>query len=74
MVIDFVSKPGTSRLALVPLIGMTVAICHKNICILLKNDKYIMMMDTVAICHKNICILLKNDKYIRSRVFRKDHP
>ena len=38
MVNDFVWKPGILTLALVPLIGMTVAICHKNICILLAND------------------------------------
>ena len=38
MVNDFVWKPGILMLALVPLIGMTVAICHKNICILLAND------------------------------------
>ena len=38
MVNDFVWKPGILTLALVPLIGMTVAICNKNICILLAND------------------------------------
>ena len=38
MVNDFVWKPGILTLVLVPLIHMTVAICHKNICILLAND------------------------------------
>ena len=38
MVYDFVWKPGILTLVLVPLIGMMVAICHKNICILLAND------------------------------------
>ena len=38
MVSDFVWKPGILKLVLVPLIGMTVTICHKNICILLKNN------------------------------------
>ena len=38
MVNDFVWKPGILTLAPVPLIGMTVAICHKNSCILLAND------------------------------------
>ena len=35
---NFVWKPGISTIVLVPLIGMTVAICHKNICVLLAND------------------------------------
>ena len=38
MVNDFVWKPGILTLALVPLIRMTIAICHKNICIMLAND------------------------------------
>ena len=38
MVNDFVWKPGILTLVLVVLIGLTVAICHKNICILLKNN------------------------------------
>ena len=31
-------KPGILMLVLAPLIAMMVAICHKNICILLAND------------------------------------
>ena len=38
MVNNFVWKPVILTLVLVPLIGMTVAICHKNIRILLAND------------------------------------
>ena len=40
MVNDFVWKPGILTLVLVPLIGMTIAICHKNICILFINSNH----------------------------------